>query len=106
MNRQKQIAKLVYAVFPEESIERQALVIVYEVGDLMRCIQRMGCTRSNTEYRAYRVEAKKAIADLITQLRLSCEKLGFSFEELDDFGFEALKEKMKERQNGSRKYTR
>lgn len=105
MKRQKEIFKLIYSLFPEEPLERQVLVIIYEVGDLARCIQRITIPSiSDAEKRAYRAEAMKAIADAITQLRLTCERLGLSFEEVDDFGFEALKEKMAElrKRRGSR----
>jgi len=102
MNKQKEIFRLTKEIFPNETIAEQLLVVVYELGDLAKCIKNMD--RYPRDRRLYRVEAKKAIADLITQLRLTCELLGFSFEELDSFGYQAWLEKFNYYRKERKKY--
>lgn len=94
MERQKElieIIKTMYAEGKKESISEQFLVLIYEIGDLAKCIANMIWYPEDIP--PYRAEAKKAIADIITQLRVTCEYLGISFEEMDRLGFSALKEK-------------
>ena len=94
MERRKElieIIKTMYAEGKEESISEQFLVLIYEIGDLAKCIANM--IWYPKDRLPYRAEAKKAIADIITQLRVTCEYLDISFEEMDRLGFLALKEK-------------
>jgi len=105
MERQKEIVEIVksmYAKGKEEDIAEQFLVLIYEIGDLAKCIANMIWYPKDAV--AYKAEAKKAIADAITQLRITCEYLGISFEEMDDLGFLALKEKAEDyRKRGLKK---
>jgi hypothetical protein len=94
MEREKDIIKIVKSMYAEgkkESIPEQFLVLVYEIGDLAKCIANMIWYPNDVA--AYRAEAKRAIADTITQLRITCEYLGISFEEMDKLGLLALKER-------------
>ena len=96
------IIKTMYADGENESIPEQFLVLIYEIGDLAKCIANMIWYPEDMV--AYKAEAKKAIADIITQLRITCEYLDISFEEMDDLGFLALKEKAEEyRKRGLKK---
>jgi len=105
MKRRKElieIVKTMYAKGKEESISEQFLVLIYELGDLAKCIANMIWYPEDRP--PYRAEAKKAIADIITQLRITCEYLDISFEEMDRLGFLALKEKAEEyRKRGMKK---
>jgi len=97
-----EIVKSMYARGEKESIAEQFLVLIYEMGDLAKSIANM--IWYPEEIVGYRGEAKKAIADIITQLRITCEYLGISFEEMDELGFLALKEKAEEyRKRGLKK---
>ena len=92
MDRGKEIIEIVksmYAKGEKESIPEQFLVLIYEIGDLAKCIANM--TWFPKDKLLYKAEAKKAMADIITQLRITCEYLGISFEEMDELGFLALK---------------
>jgi len=94
MEREKEIIEIVKSMYAEgkkESIPEQFLVLVYEIGDLAKCIANMIWYPNDVA--AYRAEAKRAIADTITQLRITCEYLGISFEEMDKLGLLALKER-------------
>ena len=105
MEKRKEIIKIVKSMYAEEkkeSVPEQFLVLIYEIGDLAKCIANM--TWYPKEAAGYKAEAKKAIADTITQLRITCEYLGISFEEMDELGFSALKEKAEEyRKRGLKK---
>ena len=92
MNRQREIAAIARSVLKDETVQEQVRVLVYEVGDLVKCAHKM--ERFPELASAYRAEAKKAIADLIIQLHLTCEYLGFDFEQLADLGLQAAKEAM------------
>lgn len=97
-----QIVKSMYAEGEKESIPEQILVLVYEIGDLAKCIANMVWYPEDAD--AYKAEAKRAIADTITQLRITCEYLGISFEEMDELGFLALKERAEDyRKRGLKK---
>jgi len=105
MERGKEIIKIVktmYAEGKEETIPEQFLVLLYEIGDLAKCIANMIWYPKDAPL--YKAEAKRAIADAITQLRITCEYLGISFEEMDRLGFLALKEKAEDyRKRGLKK---
>jgi len=89
--KQKKILEITREIFPREPLSEQLLVVLYELGDLAKCIKNM--KRYPGDKNLYLAEARKAIGDLITQVRLTCELLGFSFEELDEFGYRAFLEK-------------
>jgi len=55
---------------PDETLAEQLLVLMYELGDLAKSIQRMHTKPQFSSL--YLIEAKKAIADLIAQLHLTC----------------------------------
>jgi len=57
---------------PDETLAETVLVLMYEVGDLAKSIRKI-------DEVGYRGEVFKALADIITQVRLICERLGFSF---------------------------
>ena len=101
----KEILKIIKTMYVEgekESIPEQFLVLIYEIGDLAKSIANMIWYPKDIV--GYKAEAKKAIADIITQLRITCEYLGISFEEMDELGFLALKEKAKDyRKRGLKK---
>lgn len=105
MERRKELIRIIktmYAKGEEENISEQFLVLIYEIGDLAKCIANMIWYPKDRP--PYRAEAKKAIADIITQLRVTCEYLGISFEEMDELGFSALKEKAEDyRKRGLKK---
>ena len=97
MERRKEIIEIVksmYAQGEKETIPEQILVLIYEIGDLAKCIANMIWYPKDTLL--YKAEAKKAIADIITQLRITCKYLGISYEEMEKLGFLALKEKAEE----------
>jgi len=94
MERQKemlQIVKSMYSKGKQEDIAEQFLVLIYEIGDLAKCIANMIWYPKDKP--PYKAEAKKAITDIITQLRITCEYLGISYQEMDDLGLLTLKEK-------------
>ena len=105
MTTKEEILKIIKTMYVEghsETISEQFLVLIYEIGDLAKCIASMTWYPKDTV--GYKAEAKKAIADIITQLRITCAYLGISFEEMDDLGFLALKEKAEEyRKRGLKK---
>ena len=98
VTRQKEISELIKSLFKKkETLPEQILVLVYELGDLTKSITRMiWYPKDDVMYKAYRAEAKRALGDMITQLYLTCEHLDLSFEEVREFGFVALKEKVEE----------
>lgn len=87
---------LVESVFGKENPYIVLTICMYELGEVARAI------RYEDVYRdpVYRVEAKKALADLITQIRVLCEYLGFDFEEVKKFGEKALMEKLTSKLKG------
>ena len=87
------ISRLLEKINPDESLAETLLVLIYEVGDLAKCIQRMSFDKENTV--GYKAEARKSLADIITQVRLLCERLGFSFEGLKISGEEEMRSKIK-----------
>lgn len=105
MERSKEIVEIVKSMYAEgkkESIPEQFLVLIYEIGGLAKCIAYM--TWYPKEANDWKGEAEKAIADIITQLRITCAYLDISFEEMDKLGFLALKEKAEEyRKRGLKK---
>jgi len=107
MTHQKKIKELLQSLYKvktlkKETLSEQILVIVYELGDLAKSASKMRWySHDNVMYKAYRAEAKKALGDLITQIYLTCENLGLSFEEVREFGFLALQEKIVERKKES-----
>ncbi len=97
-----EIVKSMYAEGEKESISEQILVLIYEIGDLAKCVANMMWYPEDVV--AYKAEAKKAIADTITQLRITCEYLGISYEEMEKLGLLALKEKAEDyRKRGLKK---
>jgi len=89
------LAELVEKIHPGETLENQMLVIVYELGDLAKCIQRMSVYPNNVL--GYKAEAKKAVADLIAQIHLFCYRMGWNFYEVEALGLKALEEAIRER---------
>jgi len=100
LSRQKEIMNLIKSLYKNgnrETLSEQILVLVYEIGDLTKSITRMiWYPNDDVMYKAYRAEAKKAIGDIITQLYLTCEYLDLSYDEVKEFGFKALEEKVHE----------
>jgi len=105
MERSEEIVEIVKSMYAEgekENIAEQLLVLTYEIGDLAKSIAYM--TWYPKDANDWKGEAKKAIADIITQLRITCAYLDISFEEMDELGFLALKEKAEEyRKKGLKK---
>jgi len=67
-------------------------VLVYEVGDISKCMiyaDRFGKT-------GYVGETKIAISDALTQLNLLTEQLGFDIEECREIGMDRFRHRMKE----------
>ena len=89
------ILEILNELNPNETIVETLLVLVYEVGDLAKCVHRLNLDKDNAL--GYRAEAKKSLADIITQTRLLCERLGFSFEGLKILGEEEMRSKIKGR---------
>jgi len=88
---QKEIAK---AVVCKETVGEQIRVLVYEVGDLVKCIHYMH--RYPQDQSLYKIEAKRALADLLVQAYLTATYLNFDVDELLGLGLDALKERMKD----------
>jgi hypothetical protein len=69
-------------------------IIGYELGDLMKDIAYMHRFPKETD--AHRANAKLSLADLIVQISLLCDELGFNEDELKELGWKHLEEKYKE----------
>jgi len=81
----------------QETLPEQILVLIYELGDLTKAVSRMiWYPKDNVMYKAYRAEAKRALGDMVTQIYLTCEYLELDFNEVKEFGYLALKEKVEE----------
>lgn len=75
---------------PEDTFE----VLVYEVGDIAKCIHHM--RNFPKDRRLYRAELGKALSDGLVQLHLLCEWYGFDAEVLLRRGRENLTIRLKE----------
>lgn len=89
------ISKLLKELNPNEPLSDTILVFIYELGDLAKCIHRINREKDDEIKRGYLAEAKKALADVITQTRLICERLGFNFEDLKLLGEQEMEDKIK-----------
>jgi hypothetical protein len=69
-------------------------IISYELGDLNRDIAYMH--RFPKESNAHRANVKLSLADLMVQLSLLCNELGFDEGELRELGWKHLEEKYEE----------
>jgi hypothetical protein len=79
---------------PKAPIFFRLSVIAYELGDLHRDIVFM--VRFPSEKAAHLANAKLSLADLMTQLTLLCDELGFDEDEIRSLGWEHLKERYNE----------
>jgi len=96
MPGQRELYEIVKSFHKDETLPIQLLVIMYELGDLAKSVQRIHLEQEDySKVRAYLAEAKKALADIITQLQITCEHLEFDFDELRKLGALALIEKSK-----------
>lgn len=71
-------------LFPDETIYETMIVVGYEVGDMFKSVfylKKRGLREASI------AEAKKAIGDLIVQLKIVCARLGLDFEEVEEQGF-------------------
>ena len=87
--------------FTENSINQPSdddvlQVLTYELGDIVKCQYRSRVYGPE----GFKSEQKQAFADLISMVRLFCEKKGWDFEELMRIGEEHYLERM----NDLRKY--
>jgi hypothetical protein len=90
MNKQQQIlAMAMRDLFPDERVYETMLVVCYEFGDLAKSIfysQKRGLREAS------KGEVKKAIGDLITQIKVVCSEMGIDYDECEQLGFEAMLE--------------
>lgn len=80
---------------PNETSLETTNVINYELGDLVKMLfySKLYPDRK----RAYMIEAKIAMSDLITQCRLLCMREGWNFEELMTLGDGRMRERVQRR---------
>jgi hypothetical protein len=96
LRRAKAHHKVEDTLVPEEVI----LVLGYEFGDLSKAIQR---ARIKPDLKApYMAEGQLALGDLITQARILCGLLGWSFSNVVDLGEERFLETMQDYVSGLR----
>lgn len=79
---------------PKAPIFFRLSVISYELGDLHRDIA--FSIRFPQEKAAHMANAKLSLADLIVQIHLLCDELGFDEKELDELGWKHLEERYAE----------
>jgi NTP pyrophosphatase (non-canonical NTP hydrolase) len=87
-------AKEFRAKEPQAHIFFRLSVITYELGDLHKDIVFMH--RFPKEKEAHKANAKLSLADMLVQIFLLCDELGFDVEELIELGWKHLEEKYKE----------
>jgi hypothetical protein len=87
-------AKEFRAKEPKAHIFFRLSVISYELGDLHRDIAFMN--RFPMEKDAHKINAKLSLADMIVQIFLLCDELGFDERELEELGWRHLEERYKE----------
>jgi len=75
---------------PEETLEQTVLVLMYEVGDLAKCVRKL-------PEPGYTAECIKSLADIITQARLIGERLGYDLFTLKAWGELDMEDKVKEK---------
>jgi hypothetical protein len=76
--------------------EFTARILSYEIGDIHRYMiyqERFGPV-------GYIGNLKASCADAMTMIGLLCEQLGFDLNEVEDFGLERFKERMREVESG------
>jgi len=86
------LAKDVEKAFPEETDAELLNIVGYEYGDLLKCD--LYARRFPEREDAYRVEGKIAMSDLLTQLRVYCERRGWDLRTVLALGEERLAEKL------------
>ena len=79
---------------PKAHIFFRLSIISYELGDLHRDIAYM--YRFPKESSAHRANVRLSLGDLMVQLSLLCDELGFNEEEIKELGWKHLEEKYKE----------
>ena len=77
---------------PNETPQEQLAVFMYELGDLAKCLFRS----QFGDGRGYEGESQLALADLIAQSILLCEKKGWDFEKVKEIGIERCIERMEQ----------
>ena len=82
--------QLLEETYQEEKVEDQIRVVTYELGDLVKSIHY--AWRFPELRRPYLMEAKRALADLLVQLLITCKHLGFTVDEILQLGLQAAKE--------------
>lgn len=87
------MSKIVRKFHPDETPQEQALVMIYELGDYAKCLQRMLIEPESANL--YEVEAKKALSDLVTQIWIACDRFGWHLEDLVEMGMNNLRDKSK-----------
>jgi hypothetical protein len=75
----------------ETSLETMA-VLQYELGDLAKCFFYAKIRPWNKE--GYEREARTTMSDLLTQVRVVCEREGWNFDKLYELGEERMIERI------------
>ena len=78
----------------EKSIDT-ATILTYEVGDLMKMLVYSGLYPERK--RAYMIEGKISMMDVITQCQIICDREGWDFNELKRIGSERAIERITRR---------
>ena len=81
--QQRIIWKSFKELFPDETIYETALVLCYEFGDVAKSLFYL---KKRGLRKAYIIETKKALGDLIAQIKIICSFLQLDYEEVENFG--------------------
>jgi len=71
-------------ILPHETVYDQIRVLMYQLGDLVKCLHK--AKRFPELEDAYKAEITVALADLITQIEITCRYLDVDFEKIRDLG--------------------
>ena len=80
---------------PYERAKDVIAVLVYEIGDVVKCIHYM--ENFPQDRKAYIAELRKAMADVFIQMKILCEMYDFSLSELFEEGHDEFVQMLKER---------
>ncbi len=79
---------------PKNTIEGRCCILTYELGNAVKSIYYS--RRFPSDKDLHLANAKLELSDLITQIHMLCQELGFNFHELRNLGLEHVKERYKE----------
>lgn len=86
---QRRIWRSFKEIFPDQTASDAALVMTYELGDAIKAIF---YTKQRGLRRASIAEVKKALGDLVAQVKLICSHFGLDFDEVEHLGTIAILE--------------